>query len=107
LDKPSIDTNIALNSNYLINSMATQEEDKVKRTATGGRIYVQPRHEIVNIYDSSRWRLTIDKSNGQVSEPKPSFIKRLVTFITLGFRWKEDCTVTPDKRTWYRNHFTK
>jgi hypothetical protein len=86
LDKPSIDTNIALNSNYLINSMATQEEDKVKRTATGGRIYEQPVHEIIDIYDTSRWRLTIDRSNGQVSEPKPSFTKRLITLITLGYR---------------------
>jgi hypothetical protein len=85
LNKPSVGTNIAPNSNSLTNAMATQE-DKVKRTANGGRIYEQPEHEIVDIYDTSRWRLTIDRSNGQVSEPRPSFIKRLITFITLGFR---------------------
>jgi hypothetical protein len=66
--------------------MTTQDEYKLKCTATGGRIYEQPEHEIVDIYDTSRWRLTIDRSNGQVSEPRPSFIKRLITFITLGFR---------------------
>ena len=85
LNKPPLDTNITSNSNSLINAMATQE-DKVKRTANGGRIYEQPVHEIIDIYDTSRWRLTIDRSNGRVSEPKPSFIKRLITFITLGFR---------------------
>ena len=86
LNKPSLDTNVALTPNSLINAMTNQEEHKLKRTATGARIYEQPEHEIVDIYDTSRWRLTIDRSNGRVSEPKPSFIKRLITFITLGFR---------------------
>ena len=65
--------------------MATQE-DKVKRTANGGRIYAQPEHEIVNIYDTNRWRLTIDRSKGLESRPKLSFIKRLISFITFGCR---------------------
>lgn len=66
--------------------MTNQEEHKLKRIATDARIYEQPVHEIIDIYDTSRWRLTIDRSNGQVSEPKLSFTKRLITFITLGFR---------------------
>ena len=86
MNKPLLDTKIGLTPNYLINAMATQEEYKVKRTATDGRIYEQPEHEIIDIYDTNRWRLTIDRSDSLESRPKLSFIKRLISFITFGCR---------------------
>jgi hypothetical protein len=85
-NKPPVNTNIGFAPNSLINAIATQEEVKLKKTTTGTRIYEKLEREIVDIYDTSRWRLTIDRSNDQVSEPKPIFIKRLITFISLDFR---------------------
>jgi len=57
-------------------------ENRVKRTATGGRIYEQADLGVGDIYDSSRYRYT------KASEPmlKPTLKERFLSFITLGLR---------------------
>jgi hypothetical protein len=65
--------------------MTTQEKDSGKRTANVDRIDEQPEHDPFDIHNSSRWRFTIDRSNGQESKPKPSFMKRLTSFFKQRF----------------------
>lgn len=53
------------------------DEDKVKHTPTGGRIYEPVDRGLGDLYDSSRWRYT------RATEPffKATFKERLKSFI--------------------------
>ena len=61
--------------------MATQE-DKVKRTANGGRIYEQTNVDDANRTDLSGIRFT--KKSSPI--PKPTIKQRVISIVTLGLR---------------------
>lgn len=61
--------------------MATQE-DKVKRTANGGRIYEQTKVDDANRTDLSGIRFT----KKSLPTLKPTIRQRLMSLITLGLR---------------------
>ena len=62
--------------------MTTQKENKVKRTATGGRIYDQTKIDDEARTDWSGLRIT----RATTYMAKPTFKQRLISFVTFGLR---------------------